>query len=275
VGDPNRLQQVVWNLLSNATKFTPEGGTVRVHGQAQGSLVQLVVSDTGAGIEASFLPYVFDRFRQGGSGSTRIYGGLGLGLSIVRHLVEMHGGTVEAHSAGLDQGATFIVSLPRRVSSTVHSNGSSTQEVNEDVNEDYPPELAGLRVLVVDDQHTITELLDEVLSASGAVVRTTTTAPEALVLLKTWRPDVLVSDIAMPDEDGYWLIRAVRALPAEAGGTTPALALTAYVRVEDRVRVLEAGFQQYVSKPVEPTDLRAAIARLSAFSQPSKLADSG
>jgi CheY-like chemotaxis protein len=262
VGDPNRLQQVVWNLLSNAIKFTPMGGTVRLRLEAHADAVQFSVSDTGQGISAEFLPYVFDRFRQAESTSTRAHGGLGLGLAIVRHLVEMHGGTVHVESAGADMGATFTMRLPRGPADGASTpTGAAPEGVN--VAEPCPPALEGLRVLVVDDQLDIVELLHDMLAPCGALVRTTTAAREALATLRAWQPDVLVSDIAMPEEDGYWLINHVRALAPEAGGAIPAVALTAYVRVEDRMQVLAAGFQMYVPKPVEPSELLDAVARLA------------
>jgi len=259
VGDANRLQQVAWNLLANAAKFTPAGGTIMVRLRPRGAQAELTVSDTGKGISPDFLPYVFDRFRQADGTSHRAHGGLGLGLAIVRHLVELHGGSVRAASDGDGRGATFTVSLPL---AGAEPPGAST--VAEDLlASGCPPELAGLRVLLVDDQPDIVELLQELLSPCGAVVQTSGSAPEALELVRAWRPDVLVSDIAMPGEDGYWLIERVRDLPPGQGGLTPAVALTAYVRMEDRVRVLGAGFQLYVPKPVEAAALRSAIARLA------------
>jgi PAS domain S-box-containing protein len=261
VGDANRLQQVVWNLLANAVKFTPTGGTITVTLAAEEGHVLLTVQDTGQGISAAFLPFVFDRFRQADGTTSRAAGGLGLGLAIVRHLVELHGGGVEAHSDGVGQGATFHVRLPlaSERAGAVHVEGALQATDNDD---GCPPELAGLRVLLVDDQPEILELLEEIFAGCGASVQACTNAQEALATLRAWRTDVLVSDIAMPGEDGYWLIEQLRALPPEQGGATPAVALTAYVRVEDRLRVLAAGFDQYVPKPVEPTELRAVVAGL-------------
>jgi PAS domain S-box-containing protein len=260
LGDPNRLQQVVWNLLSNAVKFTPPQGSITLRWQERGAVGRLTVSDSGQGIAPDFLPYVFDRFRQADSSSTRSVGGLGLGLSIVRHLIELHGGTVSAHSAGVGQGATFVAELPL-VSSVQRETplGDAVQPLDGGC----PPELSGLRVLVVDDQRAILELLHEVLAPCVAEVRTCSAASDALATLRAWRPDLLVSDIAMPGEDGYWLMGAVRALSAAEGGAIPAVALTAYVRVEDQTRVLAAGFQRYVPKPVEPAELLAVIAGLA------------
>jgi PAS domain S-box-containing protein len=262
VGDAGRLQQVMWNLLTNAVKFTPPGGSIQIGLERHERDAVLSVRDTGQGISAEFLPYVFDRFRQADGSTNRTHGGLGLGLSIVRHLVELHGGTVTATSDGAGRGATFRVWLPLANSST--SRGVSELFVtDENRAENCPPELAGLRVLVVDDQPDILELLHDLLASCGAHVRLCDNARDALAAVRTWRPDVLVSDIAMPGDDGYWLIQHVRALPPEEGGALPAVAVTAYVRVEDRLRVLSAGFEEYATKPVEPAELRAVVARLA------------
>jgi PAS domain S-box-containing protein len=264
MGDANRLQQVVWNLLSNATKFTPSGGHVLVRLIHTDGQVELTVSDTGQGISPAFLPYVFDRFRQADGTSSRAHAGLGLGLSIVRHLVELHGGTVAAASAGDQQGATFTVRLPlispHRTAATL-LGAPETDAL--DTAEQHPPELDGLRVLVVDDQRPILDFVQEVLSSCGAVVKACASARDALEVIRIWQPDVLLSDIAMPGEDGYWLIREVRALTPAEGGHTPAAALTAYVRAEERLRVLGAGFQQYVTKPVDMHELVEVVARLA------------
>jgi CheY-like chemotaxis protein len=263
LGDANRLQQVAWNLLSNATKFTPHGGRIEVRLAPRGREAELTVSDSGQGISSSFLPYAFDRFRQADSTSRRRQGGLGLGLAIARQIVELHGGAIQAASAGEGQGAAFTVRLPLAPDAPPPPAAAAP-----DAAERYPAELAGLRVLLVDDQPDILDLLHEILAPCGAVVRSCARAREALELLRAWRPDVLVSDIAMPDEDGYWLIGQLRALPPEQGGDTPAAALTAYVRVEERVRVLAAGFQLYVPKPVEPAELRNVLARLARAAAP-------
>jgi PAS domain S-box-containing protein len=261
IGDASRLQQVAWNLLSNATKFTPMGGTITVRLASSGRHMQLTVSDNGKGIEPAFLPYVFDRFRQADGTTNRMFGGLGLGLAIVRHLVELHGGTVQVSSAGEGLGATFTVRLPLAQKQPQLHIDTATTQVAPPI--DCPAALAGLRVLVVDDQPDLLELIEEILIVCGSEVRTVQNARAALALMADWRPDVLVSDIAMPDEDGYWLIDHVRALPAAAGGNVPALALTAYVRLEDRLRVLAAGFEQYVPKPIEPGELRSVVAQLA------------
>jgi signal transduction histidine kinase len=261
LGDAGRLQQVVWNLLSNAAKFTPVGGGVEVRLRRDGAHAELSVRDTGQGIAPEFLPFVFDRFRQADSSSQRAHGGLGLGLAIVRHLVELHGGAVAAASAGPGRGATFTVRLP--LAAPDPSAATAPPDPAGLARGEAGGALRGLRVLVVDDQPSILDLIEELLAAEGATVRSCSTAREALALARGWRPDVLVSDIAMPAEDGYWLIERVRALPPDAGGATPALALTAYVRMEDRLRVLAAGFDLYAPKPVDPAELRAMVLRLA------------
>jgi CheY-like chemotaxis protein len=263
LGDSNRLQQVAWNLLSNAAKFTPPGGQIGVRLARVGDKAELSVRDTGQGIPQDFLPYIFDRFSQADSSSQRTFGGLGLGLAIVRHLVELHGGAVEATSAGAGRGATFIVRLPLAAAGDEAGPGASGM-AGEDARGDAAGALRGLRVLVVDDQPVILGLLEEILASEGATVLACVAALDALALLREWRPDVLVSDIAMPDEDGYWLIRQVRSLTPDEGGETPAVALTAYGRVEDRLQLLTAGFQEHVPKPVEPNELRDIVARLAS-----------
>ncbi|GAB1544523.1 hypothetical protein NUACC21_71990 [Scytonema sp. NUACC21] len=269
LGDINRLQQIVWNLLSNAVKFTPRGGRVYVRLSTSteftdGHSALLQVTDTGEGIAPEFLPYVFERFRQADSSSTRSHGGLGLGLAIVRHLVELHGGTVRAESAGIGQGATFIVSLPIKVTTVELSEPqqlSSTVEVQ--VAQTSNLKLEGLRVLVVDDEPDARQIITTVLGQYEANVMAVATVTEALIALQQFQPDVLVSDIGMPQEDGYSLIRKVRALDEEKGGRTPAVALTAYARAEDRTQALLAGFQLHVPKPVNPAKLAAVIANLA------------
>jgi signal transduction histidine kinase/ActR/RegA family two-component response regulator len=259
-GDPDRLQQVVWNLLSNAVKFTPKGGRVQIQLQRVHSHVELVVSDTGQGIQPEFLPYIFDRLRQGDSTSTRGHGGLGLGLALVRHLVELHGGIVFAESPGEGRGATFVVRLPLMIANPPDLTAERTRPTLQ------PPSaqsLAGLRVLVVDDDPTAVDLNREILSQVGAEVRGCTSGAEALQILPQWRPAVLVSDIEMPRLDGYTLLRQIRALDPDHGGKTPAVALSAYNRPEDRVRSLRAGFNFHVSKPVEPNELAAIVASLA------------
>jgi PAS domain S-box-containing protein len=260
-GDVNRLQQVVWNLLSNAIKFTPSGGSIQVRLAPAGGEVELTISDTGQGIRPDFLPLVFERFRQDDSPGGRAQGGLGLGLAIVRHLVELHGGTVRVASPGKGQGATFTVRLPLLGAGRPAQPGDEAARAP--AAEGGPPDLRGLRVLLVDDQPDILELLRDTIAPCGALVMCCATAREALETVRSWLPEVLVSDIAMPGEDGYWLIRAVRELGPERGGSLAAVALTAHVRAEDRARVLAAGFQRYMPKPVKPSELRALLADLA------------
>jgi PAS domain S-box-containing protein len=264
MGDPHRLQQVVWNLLSNAVKFTRRGGRVQVTVERRDSSVEVTVADTGQGIPKDFQPHVFERFRQQEGGTTRSYGGLGLGLSIVRQLVEMHGGAVRVFSEGEGQGATFTVSLP--LSLAKHSDVSSPAELQKKLDREglcCPPELTGLDVLVVDDELDAREMLRTMLESCGARVHLASSAAEGLRLLQAHQPAVLISDIGMPEEDGYKLIQKVRSLSANAGGKTPALALTAYARSEDRTRALMSGFNNHLTKPVEPLELLAMVASLA------------
>ena len=264
VGDPARLQQVVWNLLTNAVKFTPEGGRVEVRLGRVESHVEIVVSDTGAGIDPEFLPHVFERFRQADQQANRRHGGLGLGLSIVRHLVELHGGTVSAESAGAGAGATFTVSLPvSHMHRPEGAQGRGRPATSDALSAPECPErLDGLRVLVVDDEADTRELLTMGLGRCGAQVVTAASAVEALEALAAGEFDALVSDIGMPGVDGRELIRRVRTLPPERGGRTPAVAVTAYARAEDRLGALRAGFEMHVSKPVELAELVVAVANL-------------
>ena len=259
-GDPDRLQQVVWNLLSNAVKFTPKGGRVQIQLQRVSSHVELLVSDTGQGIQPDLLPYVFDRLRQGDSSSTRSHGGLGLGLALVRHFVELHGGIVFAESPGEGRGATFVVKLPLMTARPAELAAERTPPTFQRAS---AQSLAGLRILVVDDDPTAVDLNREILSQAGAEVRGCTSGTDALQVLQEWRPAVLVSDIEMPGLDGYTLLRQIRALNPDQGGKTPAVALSAYDRPEDRVRSLRAGFNFHVSKPVEPDELTAIVASLA------------
>jgi signal transduction histidine kinase/CheY-like chemotaxis protein len=262
-GDSNRLQQIVWNLLTNAIKFTPRDGCVRIMLGRQNSQVQIGVTDTGQGISPEFLPYMFDLFRQADSSITRSHGGLGLGLAIVRHLVEMHGGNVQARSEGEGKGATFVVTLPMIGVGITHNGDHKDGAVDtsqDGVSIERVPELHGVSVLIVDDEPETLELLVEVLSRCGAEVRSSSCAHDALEALQSWKADVLISDIGMPGEDGYELIRKVRRMDPDRGGCIPAVALTAYARGEDRIRALSAGFQMHVSKPVEPVELAAVVA---------------
>jgi PAS domain S-box-containing protein len=252
--DANRLQQVIWNLLSNAVKFTDSGGRVALKFYLSGSAVEIRVSDTGQGISPEFLPYVFDRFRQADSSTTRAHGGLGLGLAIARHLVEIHGGTIRAESPGLKQGATFTVQLPLIDSSV------KTPEF-EVVVESSPQSLSGLHVLLVDDDADTLQLMSTALTSRQATVTAVSTAREAMKEIKVNKPDVLISDIAMPEEDGYGLIAKVRSLKVDEGRFIPAVAITAYAKDEDRERALASGFQIYLAKPVELSELVSVVAR--------------
>ncbi len=264
MGDANRLQQVVWNLLSNAVKFTSKEGIVTLQLERINSRVQIRVSDTGGGIAPEFLPHVFERFRQADSSTTRSHGGLGLGLAIVRHLVELHGGTVSAESPGIGQGATFIVNLPMKAVAVDVKKPEQLLPVNEDCEDpNNLPTLKGLRVLVVDDEPDARQLITTVLEQYGAQVMAVASAFEALLAVPQFHPDILVSDIGMPQEDGYALIRKLRTLSQEQGGRIPAVALTAYARAEDRTQALLAGFQLHVPKPVNPTELAAVVANLT------------
>nr|MDQ2647102.1 ATP-binding protein [Myxococcota bacterium] len=264
-GDAERLQQVVWNLLSNAVKFTPKGGRVYVRMQREDSHVEIVVADTGSGIAPAFLPHVFQPFRQQDGTVTRTHGGLGLGLAIVKHLVELHGGTIEARSDGEGKGATFVVRLP--VSPLRPASPSPSAKTLARPNEalamlQCPPELEGLHVLVCEDEPDARELLESILVGCKASVTLAASVAEALDRFSERIPDLLISDIGMPDASGYELIRRVRALPVEKGGRVPAIALTAYASMADRTRALMEGFQNHVAKPTEPQELLATVAAL-------------
>jgi CheY-like chemotaxis protein len=275
--DPDRLQQVIWNLLSNAIKFTPMAGRVEVRAEQDGPHVRIRVSDTGRGIDPSFLPHVFDRFRQADATSTRSHGGLGIGLTIVRHIVELHGGHVKAESPGDGKGAVFTVTLP--IAATVDAQpaisvGPSPPGRLVPVPAPAPMsaagaaaanrhDLSGVKVLVVDDEPDAREVLRRILERAKADTQTAASAAEARDMIARTRPDVVVSDIAMPGEDGYALLEYLRTAPPEVGGGTTAIALTAYAREEDRNRALEAGFAAHVAKPVEPEDLVEVVARVA------------
>ena len=266
LGDPMRLQQVIWNLVSNAVKFVPRGGSVRVSVRRVNSHVEIVVGDSGPGIDPDFLPFVFDRFRQGNSSPDKRYGGLGLGLSIVKQLAELHGGTVEAANAE-EGGAIFTVKLPvmavKRATQLV-TERSATAGVtsNGDLSFDRPPDLAGIKVLAVDDEADARTLLSAMFKQCGATVETCASAAEAIRMIEEFDPDVLVSDIGMPGEDGYSLIKKIRDAEKKTGGRLPAVALTAFARTEDRFAALTAGFNMHVPKPVEPAELALVISRL-------------
>jgi CheY-like chemotaxis protein len=304
-GDADRLQQVVWNLLNNAVKFTPAGGRVDVRLDRLGSNLRLRVSDTGRGIAPSFLPYVFDRFRQADASSTRAHGGLGIGLTIVRHIVELHHGAVEAQSEGEGHGATFMVLLPAMATAAaaavvqggdgpaaaaraeIQRGGSDNGEPvgsPAGISADNRPEdgrapvgaaprgtgggadLSGLRIVVVDDEPDARDVIARILARAGAQTTSAGSVRDALAAITSQRPDVIVSDIAMPVEDGYDLIRILRELSPTLGPAIPTLALTAYAREEDRARCLSAGFEAYLAKPVDPAELIGVIAHLAAAS---------
>ncbi|HEY1053379.1 MAG TPA: PAS domain S-box protein [Prosthecobacter sp.] len=266
-GDPNRLQQIFWNLLSNAIKFTPAGGKVQILLERVNSHLEVSVTDTGMGISAEFLPYVFERFRQADASTTRRHGGLGLGLAIVKNLAELHGGGVRAKSPGKDRGTTFTIVLPvvvlhsdpahqdERVHPAADGSGTAASPL---------PRLEKLSVLVVDDEEDARNLLALVLTKAGASVRTAGSVKQALQLWQEAVPQVLISDIGMPGEDGYALIRAIRALPESQGRHVPAIALTAYTRTEDRIKAIAAGFQMHISKPADGLELLTMVSSLTS-----------
>ncbi|HYU34978.1 MAG TPA: ATP-binding protein [Thermoanaerobaculia bacterium] len=264
-GDPNRMQQVIWNLLANAVKFTPEKGRVEIRLERAGGQARIRVSDTGIGIRADFLAYAFERFRQADSSTTRVHGGLGLGLAIVRHLVELHGGTVQAESGGEGMGSTFTVTLPATTPRALRPAEPVPERAPEEAAEAAGgaeiEEVQGLHVLLVDDEQDVREVLPHVLERFGARVRTAASAMEALDDLLQEGADVIIADIGMPDVDGYELIRRIRGLDGEIR-EIPAIALTAYAAEGDRRKALEAGFQLHLAKPVEPYQLAAAVAQV-------------
>ena len=268
-GDPDRLQQIVWNLLSNAVKFTPRGGRVQIRLERVNSHVEIVVTDTGKGVTADMLPHVFDRFRQADGSSQRAHGGLGIGLALVKSLVELHGGSVQAASAGLDQGATFTVKLPlmlhaeasERVEAAVAGHRGQSMAA-----------LGGISLLVLDDDTDALELFATVLRQAGAEVRVARSVREAIGLLQAWGPDVIVSDIEMPEENGYVFIRRLRGGEVPNGERIPAVAVTAYGGVSERIKIASAGFDSYVAKPVEPDELAAVIGRLVTRARDSRRA---
>jgi len=264
--DPDRLQQIVWNLLSNAIKFTPRGGQVELSASRVDSLVRICVSDTGQGIRPEFLPHLFEPFRQADGSTTRRHGGLGLGLAIVKQLVDAHGATIVVHSAGEGAGSTFTVAWPGCEAPGFPEEHPSPRAVAMLDGSAGGARLDGLRVLVVDDEEDARSLVHRLLSDQGATVRCAPSADEAVGVLEATRPDVLVSDIGMPIVDGYMMIRRIRSLPAERGGKTPAIALTAYAREEDGERAFAAGFQAHVSKPVEPWKIISLVANLGGLS---------
>jgi len=257
--DSARLHQIIWNLLSNAVKFTPHGGRISIRVEQDGSDARISVKDTGQGIDPEFLPRVFDRFRQADSSTTRSFGGLGLWLAIVRHLVELHGGTVSAQSDGLSKGATFSATFPliaERAEPVAVSHGAEIMSPESQ-------SLDGLRILLVDDEAEARQIISTVITRTGGEVKTCKSASEALSKLAEWKPDVILSDIAMPDEDGYSFIQQVRTLPRDKGGEIPAAALTAYARDVDRRQALAAGYQMHIAKPISASQLVIMIARLA------------
>jgi PAS domain S-box-containing protein len=262
-GDPNRLRQVIWNLLSNSIKFTQRGGSVNIDLTCVESTARLTVSDTGEGISPAFLPYVFDRFRQAEGSISRRQGGLGLGLAVVRHLVELHGGTISAESEGLGRGSVFTVDLPLAQERRDPARAEERRrEVERRRSGSGVVRLDGLHVLLVEDDDDSRKLLGTMLKRCGARVTSTKSAREALTVFEGDLPDVLVSDIGMPDEDGYELIRKLRSAPPEKGGLTPAIALTGYASRKDRERALAAGYHQHIAKPIEQSEMIGAIAAL-------------
>jgi PAS domain S-box-containing protein len=270
-GDPDRLQQIVWNLLMNAVKFTPRGGRVQVLLQRVNSHVEIVVSDSGQGIAPELLPVIFERFRQADSTSTRAHGGLGLGLALARHLVELHGGTITGHSAGEGKGATFIVQLPLAAITPGEDSGPRVHPTaRTPVTGGVAPVLEQARVLVVDDDRDALALPATILTAARAEVHVCDSAEAALAVFRDWRPEVVIADIEMPDEDGLSLIRKIRALETTPGTRVPAIALTAYGRAEDRMRTLSAGFSMHVPKPVDPVELVTVVASLLGRNAPAR-----
>jgi CheY-like chemotaxis protein/anti-sigma regulatory factor (Ser/Thr protein kinase) len=260
MGDAQRLHQVMANLLSNAVKFTPKGGHVDVSAQRDQSSIEVTVADSGRGIDPAFLPRVFERFKQEETGASRRGGGLGLGLSIVKHIVERHGGLVRADSPGVNQGATFTVRLPIVVAT--RRTVAAPPKPRVPATFDCPPELAGARILVVEDEADSRELLNAFLLECPAIVEPASTAVEGLAKVKSFRPRVIISDVGLAEHDGLWFIARVRELPEAEGGRTPAIALTAYARPDDRARILLSGFQSYIAKPADPMEVMATIASL-------------
>jgi CheY-like chemotaxis protein len=265
-GDPDRLQQVFWNLLSNAVKFTDRDGLISVSLGRTAAMVEVAVKDSGAGIATEFLPHVFERFRQADSRLSRAHGGLGLGVSISRHIVEMHGGTIEAASDGPGTGAAFIVRIPAAQIPAPELRGGLERRIADAPHGDRPS-LERVEVLAVDDDGDSLELLREILEGAGATVWTARNGEEALAVLKRRQPRVLVSDIGMPGMDGFELIGRVRHLPVREGGRIPAAALTAYARSEDRTRTLRAGFQMHLAKPIEPHELLVSVKALADWDE--------
>jgi CheY-like chemotaxis protein/nitrogen-specific signal transduction histidine kinase len=269
-GDPERLHQVFWNLLSNAVKFTPRDGVIQVCMTAEANGVTISISDSGSGIRPEFLDHVFERFRQADATTTRQHGGLGLGLSIVKHLVEQHGGTVRVESAGEGKGASFTIELPLANAQAARPRGGrSAMPLPTPATQDMTlRDLSGVEMLVVDDDRDARELMTRILTDCNAHVRTAASAREGFEAFQAARPDILISDLGMPDNDGFELLSWVRALGREQGGNVPAIALTAFARSEDRLRALEAGFSAHISKPVEASELISAVAGIVGPASP-------
>ena len=265
-GDFERLQQVVWNLLSNAIKFTPKGGRVQVVLERVNSHIEIRVSDTGRGVKPEFLPFIFDRFSQSEPSTTRTHGGLGMGLAISKAIMELHGGTITAHSEGEGKGSTFAISIPIM---PVNKQQLPLDRVHPrawtEISVECPPEISGLKILVVDDDSDTCDMIRAVLEQCGGQVHTATDADAALDAFSTWKPAVLISDIGLPEVDGYELLRRIREHEKHSGSRVPAVALTAFARIEDRVKALAAGYQMHVAKPVEPGELLAIVASLAGF----------
>ena len=265
-GDPDRLQQVIWNLLSNAVKFTPKNGRIQVRLERVNSHVEVIVSDTGKGIEEEFLPFIFDRFRQFDGSMTRRQGGLGLGLALVRQIAELHGGTASVSSKGKDQGATFTICLPLlplRIESLGNEPRVHPEVVNSILSEEVRADLSGLKIMIVDDEADSRELLELTLKGLGAAITLADSASFALKAIEKEKFDLIISDIGMPDEDGFSLIKKIRNLPAERDRKIPAIALTAYARAEDRIKALQSGFQMHISKPINLNELTAVISSIA------------
>ncbi len=271
-GDPDRLQQVIWNLLSNAIKFTPAGGRVQIQMEGVKDQVEITVSDSGIGVTPEFLPHVFDRFAQEDSSGTRSYGGLGMGLSIVKYIAELHGGTIRAFSEGTGKGSSFTLALPLLQTAPNLSAGQHFKtELPRDVMSELPSELRGLKLLVVDDELDTCEMISAAFEQCGSRVTTATSASQALSQMAEYKPDILIADINMPQMDGYQLIQLIREREPENQGRIPAIALTALARIEDRGKALAAGYQMHVAKPVELNELYAVVSSLASVVARNKL----
>jgi CheY-like chemotaxis protein/anti-sigma regulatory factor (Ser/Thr protein kinase) len=266
VGDPTRLQQAIWNLLSNAVKFTPAGGRIDVGARIEKGEIELAVTDSGIGIDATFLPHAFDRFRQADASSTHAQSGLGLGLAIVRHIVELHGGTVRAESEGRDAGTRFVIRLPRKPAPRIARDARKPSVAAAATATTDVPRLDGLRILIVDDNRESREVMLETLRGYGASLRAATSASSAVDVLSEFTPDLVLTDIAIPDRDGYAVLNEVRALETRLGRHVPVAAVTAHAHTEDRERAMAAGFDEYLAKPIDPEALALTVAGLAATS---------